>query len=528
MGGLRSKILIAVLVMAAFLASLGAALTVIRAQTTTTFISLPASETIFIGGATWGPVTTLNPFSPSFGAWAGADFYYGYISLPLFLWSPYTGELYPALGKNWTITTVYVPASVIYNTTNTTPVPRVAVLVWLWPNATWQDGYPVTADDVVFSFYLNKYFPSLSMSWFWQRGYGNLLNVTPVNEHEVEFILNASPSRVPWFTIYNDILTEMSTPIIPLHEFYPNLSAFFANYTKWNPITWNPTPADIIGDGPYRVYTYTSAEFVMIKWPDWWGWNIWGVPANGQYAPEYIADLLVTSNAQAIPMFESGEMTWGGYFVTDVWTLTSYHIHTFYDHPPWNIQGWPGSTTWALNFAYPPYNITLVRRAIAEAINTQQIAQVGENGQELAANMSNCFGMLGPYNAYNNTWGMYVNTTVCKEYGWTFNLTDAKLLMEKVASEYGWHLNSQGYWVTPQGWVVNLTIIVPYGWTDFMEDAQLIAQNLSKIGIDATTEFLSYSQYYSDVFEGEFSMINAPYSWGGTQPVGWFMFWMDI
>ena len=529
---LGRKAVVAFLLIALTALSLGAALgLIVRAQTsTTTFISLPPSQTVFIGGATWGPVTTLNPYSPSFGSWAGADFYYGMVYLPLFLWSPYTGQLYPALGKNWTVTSVDVPAYMVYNvsTSNTTPIPRAALIVWLWPNATWQDGYPVTADDVVFSYYLNKFYPSLPDAWMFERGPGSIINITPVNEHEVMFIFNSSPSSPPWWNIIDEILIGVSIPIIPLHEFYPNLSAFFQNYSKWDPLTWNPTPTDIIGDGPYRVYTYTSAEFVLVKWDGWWGWNIWGVPDNGAYAPEYVADLMVTSNAQAIPMFESGELTWGGYFVTDVWTLTKYHIHTFYDHPPWNLQMPPSATTWTVNFAMPPFNSTLVRRAIAEAINTQAITSIGENGQELPVNKSNAFGLAGPYNAFNETYGKYVNWTVVDEYGWTFNLTQAKLLMEEAAKEYGWHLNSQGYWVTPQGWVVNVTIMVPYGWTDFMTDANMIAQNLSKIGIEATTQFLSYSEYYNDFFEGNYYIANAPYSWGGTQPAGWFEFWLDL
>jgi len=41
-----------------------AGLAQVRAQTPS-LIALPRSETVYMGGAVWGPITSLNPFSPS-------------------------------------------------------------------------------------------------------------------------------------------------------------------------------------------------------------------------------------------------------------------------------------------------------------------------------------------------------------------------------------------------------------------------------------------------------------------------------
>jgi len=514
--GLVAAVLLA-LSLIGFLSPLSG-VTSVRAQAPS-LIALPSSQTVYAGGVTWGPITTLNPFSTAnvIDALELALVY-----LPFFLWSPVTQQYYPALGENFTVTSVTVPASLVYGPNATGTVDRAALEIWIWPNATWQDGYPVTADDVAFTYYLGKYFPSLAWGWMWSPGPGAILNVTPVNEKEVMFIFNSTPSSPPWGTILA-IMTSPSYPVLPLHEFYPNLSAFFANSTEWSPLTWSPNVTEIIGDGPYRVYAYTPSEVVFIKWDNWWGWNIWGVPANGMYAPEYVADVVITSNPQAISMFETGEMTWGGYFITNVWTLRSQGIYTYLSHPPWNLQEGP----WVMlliNNEYPPYNITLVRRAIAYAINTSQLAAVAENGQEEPCNISNGFGFFAPYNIYSEAWGKYINMSIIQRYGWTFNLTEAQLLMQQVASEYGWHKNSQGYWVMPNGAVVNATIIVPYGWTDWMEDAELIAQNLSKIGIEASTVFPTYSQWYTQVAMGEYSM-SLMWSWGGVIPATWFEYY---
>ena len=492
----------------------------VRAQTPS-LIALPSSETVYMGGAIWSPITSLNPFSPS-NSQVDA-FLQNLVYLPLFLFSPVTGSLYPTLGENFTVTSVTVPSSLVYGPNASGTIDRAALEIWIWPNATWQDGYPVTADDVVFTLYLAKYFTGLSWSWMFSRGPGSILNITPVTEKEVMIIFNSSPSSPPWGIIIS-ILTSYSSTPMPLHEFYPNLSAFFANPTKWNPFSWSPNVTQIIGDGPYRVYTYTPSEIVFIKWDNWWGWNIWGVPANGMYAPEYAAVVVVTSNSQGIPMFETHELDWGSFFLTNVWQLQSYDVYTYFTHPPWNIQYGP-AVVLMINNKYPPYNITLVRRAIAYAINTAQLAAIGENGQEVPVNISNGFGFFSPYNLYYGSWGKYVNNSIIQKYGWTFNLTEAQLLMQQVASEYGWHKNSQGYWVMPNGAVVNATIIAGYGWTDWMEDANLIAQNLTKIGIDASTVFPTSSQYSADIAEGEFSMALA------SPPTGpllatWFQYFM--
>jgi len=242
--------------------------TSVRAQTPS-LIALPSSQTVYIGGVTWGPITTLNPFSTANNI---NSLELALVYLPFFLWSPTTQLYYPALGENFTVTSVTVPASLVYGPNATGTVDRAALEIWIWPNATWQDGYPVTADDVVFTYYLGKYFPSLAWGWMWIPGPGAILNVTPVNEKEVMFIFNSTPSSPPWGTILA-ILTSSSYPVLPLHEFYPNLSAFFANGTKWSPLTWSPNVTEIIGDGPYRIYAYTPSEVVFIKWDNWWGWT---------------------------------------------------------------------------------------------------------------------------------------------------------------------------------------------------------------------------------------------------------------
>ena len=76
-----------------------AGLAQVRAQTPS-LIALPRSETVYMGGAVWGPITSLNLFSP-FNSQLD-DYLQSMVYLPLFLFSPVTGR-YVASVSSFTV-----------------------------------------------------------------------------------------------------------------------------------------------------------------------------------------------------------------------------------------------------------------------------------------------------------------------------------------------------------------------------------------------------------------------------------------
>jgi len=126
--GLVAAVLLA-LSLIGFLSPLSG-VTSVRAQAPS-LIALPSSQTVYAGGVTWGPITTLNPFSTAnvIDALELALVY-----LPFFLWSPVTQQYYPALGENFTVTSVTVPASLVYGPNATGTVDRAALEIWIWPS----------------------------------------------------------------------------------------------------------------------------------------------------------------------------------------------------------------------------------------------------------------------------------------------------------------------------------------------------------------------------------------------------------
>ncbi len=102
----------------------------------------------------------------------------------------------------------------------------------------WQDGQPLTADDVVFTFDYSKKQPSISPL---VRGIELITSVRKADDKHVEFVFS-SP--------YAPFLVNIAgnTPIIPKH--------IWENVT--DPLKFT-TPESMIGSGPYKLTSYDKA-----------------------------------------------------------------------------------------------------------------------------------------------------------------------------------------------------------------------------------------------------------------------------
>ncbi|MEL9990301.1 MAG: ABC transporter substrate-binding protein [Thermoproteus sp.] len=82
---------------------------------TTTAISLPRNETLYVGGNMWYTPTNWNPLAQLWGSGAAYPVF-GLVYWPLFFWDPYKGILLPALGRwygfQYATYSAYVPISV--------------------------------------------------------------------------------------------------------------------------------------------------------------------------------------------------------------------------------------------------------------------------------------------------------------------------------------------------------------------------------------------------------------------------------
>jgi len=117
----------------------------------------------------------------------------------------------------------------------------------LRPEARWQDGKPLTADDVVFSFDTLKEFSPLYHNY-----YANVVKAERLDDHRVKFIFDSGGNReLPV------IMGEL--PILPKHWWQGR---------KFDEVLLEPP----LGSGPYKVGKFDlGRSFTMERIPDYWG-----------------------------------------------------------------------------------------------------------------------------------------------------------------------------------------------------------------------------------------------------------------
>lgn len=121
-------------------------------------------------------------------------------------------------------------------------------------NLRWSDGWPLTADDVVFTWNDIIYNPAIPNSLRDQFIIdGKKFSVTKLDDQTVQIV---TPE------VYAPFLQAAggSVSIYPKHALmqYAN-----ANFPSAYSVNWNP--ADIVCDGPYRLKEYKQAQYTMLE-----------------------------------------------------------------------------------------------------------------------------------------------------------------------------------------------------------------------------------------------------------------------
>lgn len=131
------------------------------------------------------------------------------------------------------------------------PDDRSWVAFTLRPEARWQDGQPVTVDDVVFSFDILK----AKGAPFYRAYYANVVKAQQDGERRVKFTFDGTNNReLPL------ILGQM--PVLPKH---------YWEGREFDRSTLEPP----LGSGPYRVKSVDAGRSIVLeRVPDYWGANI--------------------------------------------------------------------------------------------------------------------------------------------------------------------------------------------------------------------------------------------------------------
>ncbi|MBO3801152.1 MAG: ABC transporter substrate-binding protein [Thermoproteota archaeon] len=322
---------------------------------------------------------------------------------------------------------------------------------YLYKNATWHDGVPVTAWDVKWTFEtINK---SKGIAYSWIKA-SNIKSIDVVDNYTVRFVLKQP------FAAFLSFLAWYGTFVMPKH--------IYQNFSDW----MDPKNAALqkpIGSGPFKFVEWVKGDHVTLEAND----NYFkGRP----YLDKLVFKIIPDANT-ALSSFLAGE--------GDVLAVRP----PFSEIPKLNSTSGvivimrPVPSRWYLGFNLLryPFNDKTLRLAIAYAINRTYIVE------------------KALYNYGFPAEGGYVPAIK-----WAFN-PNAKLpeynvsLANKLLDEAGYKLGSDGIRVTPNG--TKLSIKYTYFTTGPETEAigVIIKEQLKKIGIDVTLEGLEIGTWEQKV-----------------------------
>jgi len=422
-------------------------------------IPLPPAATNVKYGGTLKVIELLsplnfNPFTP------GMEPITPSIYEPLFFINPLNnGEITPLLGTNfeWTDN-------------------NLELIVTTRSDVKWSDGVPFTANDVAFTFNYIKKYPALDLNGVWS------------NISTLESVVASGT---------NIVIFKFSKPDTPF--FASMASVFIVPEHIWSKIT-DPTKftnPDPVGTGPFLFQSLNSSAGVLtaVKNPNYW---MKGRP--------YISEVQILnsiSNTTSQLMMLKHEADWTYLYVPDVvktWVNADSTINKYW---------WPVNNVniLYLNTQKYPFNIPTFRKAIAMAINKQNLDEKAYFGVGGSVNQT---ALIPPL---RSEWFDPTLTTLASEY--TYDPNKAQELLSSI----GFNKNSDGQLVGPDGKALpTFNLIVGAGWSDYITMGQIIAQDLKAIGIDVYIDQEPWGTWYSSLLTGTYDMQIAAMIPFGTSP----------
>lgn len=434
---------------------------------------LARSETLYVAGMQWGPPTTFNPLSAN-APWP-VDTYYVHIYETLYTFNVVTGEIEPLLAAD-------LPGATDEGLTIT-----------LHQGTAFQDGEPLTAEDVVYSITLPQRQEGIPYSTVTDY----VSKVEAVDERTVRLTYNPE-RRHPGMVQH--LLTQIH--ILPQHIWEGREAEGVAGVVDMEPV----------GSGPYQLAISSAEQVVITRYEDYWGADVVGMPV-----PKNIVHPIFDSNDAGNLALQRGEVDLSQQFAPQIWQMwleRDLPVGTWYDDAPYHV---PGSIPMMhINVSRPGLDNPAVRRALAYSINYPQIAETAMSRYSVPVNPS----LLIPQGAEEE---FFRADELAETGGWEYNPDVARQILE---DELGATLED-GVYVLEDGTRLGpWTVQCPYGWTDWMTALELVAQGAQDVGFDITTQFPEAPVVTTAVQNGDFDLV----LWGvaGVSAAGPWLRFRDV
>ena len=339
----------------------------------------------------------------------------------------------------------------------------------------WNNGTPMTAADVAFTFNLLKANAAINLD-------GLPISSVATSGNTVTITFTASE--------YANLEDIAGTAILP--------KAIWG--TVGNPATY--TDANPVGTGPYMLSSFTPQGFTLKKNPYYWQPS--KVKITSVYFPVY------NGNTAAATALFTGQITWTGNYIQGL-------QKDFVDPDPayhhyWEAAG--GDESFEPNLTKWPTNQLAVRQAISLAVSRKLLGTEGEAGLENP--------VLNPTGITQPTFAAWSGPVASMP---SVSPNADPAAAEKVLEAAGFTKGSNGYF-QKGGKTVAINIIAPADYTDMSEVDSIAAQELKAAGIDASFTAQAVTTWDTDVADGDFQMTEH-WSNGGITPYDMYNGWLN-
>lgn len=420
----------------------------------------PREETLYIGGFDWAPPTTFNPldYDPNFPIDGNVRLMYE----TLVTYNQLDGNLEPMLADSFVQT-------------------DSSIVVHLDPRAKWNNGEPVTVDDVIYTFHIDSILPTpRNGNWHYIK------SVTSEGDNKISF--NFSKNNKNPLIILNAIA---ETSILPKAVFEPLVqSAKSGKNYDFSKITEFKNDEAPVVSGPYNLKTFSPDKIVLERDTNYWGLAKY----NGALpAPKYIIHSLYNGNNHFNSAMTKGNLDISSIFLPRIWDKAKDSIRAWSREEPYHL---PGSiTTLIVSFKSAPLTDVAFRQAMIHAINFEKIKTRAVSNYTPAI----MGGFILPFGAESK----FFNKQDSDDNAFGYNVDLAK----KILTDAGYSWDSEGKLLDPKGAPVrDITIECPSGWTDWEDVIKVVVESFNEIGIPARENFVDYSVWDKDLRVGTFDL----------------------
>jgi peptide/nickel transport system substrate-binding protein len=446
--------------------------------------AFPRTETFYEAGRQWGEPSSFNPLLSNPDWPINAQ---NLVYETLLNYNSLSGKMEPLLAES-------------YATHDD------SVEVTLNPAAHWNDGKPVTAWDVTYTFELGKKYKSLNIAPIWQY----LSSVKAYDESGKEAPTPADGASYPRRVVFtlnpakkNPLVVLdalQSQRIVPRHAIEPMLAKLSGSLDEFNKLKFDK---DVVSSGPYSLFSYSSEKIACIRDDNYWG-NA-ALYGGKKAAVKYVVHPIFKSNDAFSIALQQGQLDGSSTFVPRIWLKEKKGVRSWFDHPPYFLS--TSIPMLLVNFKHHPADDVHMRRAMAFAINYKDIRElaVSDYSDPLKP------GLILPFGQEEK----FYSDEDAKKYGTWFDPEQAKAELKAGGYTPVWGANGELVETHDKNGqkVPTMYLKSPTGWSDWESIVRIAVKSMRAVGIDARERFVDASLFWNALFEGDFDLImNTPSS----------------